>query len=212
MEQEQILIQQSQQGNPEAFDQLIKPYESRLYTFLAKMCNNEAAAQDMAQETFINVFKKIKEFRGDAKFSTWIFRIATNNCLMLKRQSAQHTTVSLDDPHKGPPFEIPDWKMTPEKTYAQDELKQIVDGALQKLAPLYRSVFILSEIDGFTGIEITEILNISLPTVKARLRRAKEKLRTILTPSLLKTCCDCQHFPDNAHHQIIKCIRGLGSN
>jgi RNA polymerase sigma-70 factor (ECF subfamily) len=166
MTNEEILIQKSQAGDLAAFDELIKPYENRLYNFLAKMCNNHEAAQDMVQETFLNVFKKIKSYRAEAKFSTWLFQIATNNCLMLKRKSANLNHYSLDE-NPEHPFEIIDLQKTPEEKYTQEELQNIVEEALQKLEPSYRSVFILSEVDGFSGPEIASILKITLPNVKA---------------------------------------------
>ncbi|MFA5927817.1 MAG: sigma-70 family RNA polymerase sigma factor [Candidatus Margulisiibacteriota bacterium] len=205
------LIELSKKGEARAFEKLIKPYEARLYLYLAKMCNNPEAAQDMAQETFINIFRKIKDFKGGAKFSTWIFQIAINNCLMLKRRDAKRQTISLDDEQQGRPFEVMDRERTPAKTYAKNELQEIIDTALQKLDPIYRSVFILSDIDGFTGPEIAKILSITLPNVKARLRRTKEQLRKILTPSLLKKCCEDKSIPECAHKNIVECIRGLGT-
>lgn len=206
MEKEQILIQKSTAGDLQAFDELIKPYENRLYNFLAKMCNNHETAQDMVQETFLNVFKNIKNYRAEAKFSTWLFQIATNNCLMLKRKNEHKVTHSLDE-HPEHPFEIIDLQKTPEEKYTQEELQAIVEEALQKLEPLYRSVFILSEVDGFSGPEIANILKITLPNVKARIRRAKEKLKKLLGPKLLKRCCDCQNMPGEAHKQIMECIK-----
>lgn len=206
MDTEQLLIQKSIAGDLQAFDDLIKPYENRLYNFLAKMCNNHEAAQDMTQETFLNVFKNIRNYRAKAKFSTWLFQIATNNCLMLKRKNENRVTHSLDE-HPEHPFEIIDLQKTPEEKYTQEELQEIVEEALQQLEPIYRSVFILSEVDGFSGPEIADILKITLPNVKARLRRAKEKLKKLLGPKLLKRCCDCQNLPGETHQQIMECIK-----
>ncbi len=206
---EKTLITKSQNGDVNAFDELIKPYEARVYTFLARMCNNHEAAQDMAQETFLNVYKKIKTFRGQAKFSTWLFQIATNNCLMLKRYKASRPENVQTETESEHPWEIADWEMTPDKEYSRNELRAMLEKALQKLPPPYRSAFVLSEVDGFSGPQIAEILKISLPLVKARLRRAKERLQKLLKSSLLKQCCNCDTLPKNIHQRIISCIKDL---
>lgn len=204
---EERLIEKSKAGDIRAFEQLIKPYEGRLFTYLTKMCNDPDAAKDMIQETFLNVFKKIGSYEHKAKFSTWLFQVAINNCLMLKRRHASHSVISLDDHEHPLPYDIIDQKADLEHSRSRKELKDLVDRALQQLDPPYRSVFMLSEVDGFTAIEISTILKLTLPNVKARIRRAKEKLRTMLTPELLAQCCTCQSIPRNAHKQIIECIK-----
>lgn len=174
-------IEKSQAGDLNAFEKLILTYESRIYNFLYKMCRKPGSAEDMMQETFINAFRKINTFNGESKFSTWLFKIASNNCLMLKRKYGKQKVSSLDEPiDDGQLFiDIADWDSNPADLYEQSELKEKLDDALAELPEIYRAVFILKDIEGFKANEIADMLGVSLPNVKARILRARSKLQQI---------------------------------
>lgn len=186
---EKYLINASRGGNLQAFEVLIKPYEQGIYNFLFKMCRSKESAEDMTQETFINVFKNLVNFRSEAKLSTWIFQIATNNCLMLKRREHPEQNISLDAEipaeDKDVVMEIADWSQNPSEIYDKNELKTQLDAALDQLPEIYRAVWILKDLEGFTAQEISEMLKISLPNVKARILRARIKLQKLLKEKLI---------------------------
>ncbi len=181
---EAVLIELAQNGKLSSFEQLIKPYESKVFNFLLKMCKNKEAAEDQMQETFINVFKKIGDFRKEAKFSTWVFQIAVNNCLMLKRKLKDKHQDILDENIAQFNSEEENWQANPEEIYQKKELKELLDRALAELPEIYRAVFLLKDVEGFRSQEIAELLKISLPNVKARILRARKMLRDILSAEL----------------------------
>lgn len=189
-EDEKILIEQSVQGDLTAFESLIKPYEARIYNFLVKMCKGREIAEDLMQDTFINAFRKIESFRSEAKFSTWLFQIASNNCLMHKRKTGKRVVSSLDEPLNsdgGKDFfaEVADWKNDPADLFEKDELKAMLDDALAQIPEIYRAVFLLKDVEGFKAKEIAEMLNISLSNVKARVLRGRAMLQEILKDKLV---------------------------
>ena len=158
--------------------------KKRVYNFLFKMCQNKEAAEDMMQDTFLTVFHKLKDFRAEAKLSTWIFQIAANNCLMLKRKSGRELTGTLaqdehDDEHVMK-LDLPDWSQNPAELYEKQELKEILDSALAQLPEIYRAMFILKDIEGFSAQEIVHMTGLSLANVKARTLRARVMLQNIL--------------------------------
>ena len=153
------------------------------------MCNTPSVAEDMLQETFIKAFQNIGNLKDKNKFSSWIFQIASNNCLMGKRKDSRQKTISIDESFvindgKSFYYEIADPHADPLKEYERKELKDILDKALAELPEIYRDVFILKDVEGFKAHEIADILNISLPNVKARVLRARLKLQERLHQTL----------------------------
>jgi len=174
------LIQASKQGNEQAFKELIKRYESRVAASVIGMLGNcPAAAEDVGQETFIRFYKNLKNFRGDASVGTYLTRIAINLSLNeLKRRKRKSIIffrkLSDDD------FDIHD-----ENSETQfDDKKEVVQHAIQKLEPKFRSVVVLRLMDGYSTAETAEILKLPLGTVLSRLARAQKKLKEILSPYL----------------------------
>jgi RNA polymerase sigma-70 factor (ECF subfamily) len=176
------LIDRAKQGDLSAFETLIRPFEGRIYNFLKKMCAQCETAEDMMQETFVSAWKNIGSYRQEAKFSTWMFQIATNHCLMQKRKDARRTSISLDAPlgEAGTAWDVPDLSAEPSVQYDNKDLKQRLDHALSQLPEIYRAIFILKDVEGFRSNEISKMLDISLPNVKARVLRARMKLQEIL--------------------------------
>ncbi len=182
--EEQDLITASIKGDLQAFETLILPFEKRVFNFLFKMCRNKEAAEDMLQDTFLTVFRKLKEFRAESKLSTWIFQIAANNCLMLKRKSGRELTGMLAQPeHEDEQkltLDLPDWSKNPADMYESQELQEILDRSLAQLPEIYRAMFILKDIEGFSAQEIVQMTGLSLANVKARTLRARVMLQNIL--------------------------------
>lgn len=157
------------------FEKLVEPIKNKVYSFLSRMCNDPIRAEDMLQETLINAYDKLPTFEKRSKFSTWLFQIAANNCLMLKRKErAQNTqSLELDTEHSLDPV---DTANDPHDLMEKTEIKEYLNEALQKIPEIYRAAVVLKDIEGFTAEEIAEMLSISLPNAKARILRGRQML------------------------------------
>ncbi len=167
----------------DAMEKIVGRYEDRIFTFGLKMCGHLQDAEDIAQETFLNAFRYLKDFRGETKLKNWLFMIATRACIRKRRKKKCEPDyeISLDsfiheDGSDGK-YEIPDWSDDPSDNVMRAELKKIIDVAIQKLPHKYRLVFNLREIEGFNTKETAEILEISTQSVKTRLHRARLFMR-----------------------------------
>jgi RNA polymerase sigma-70 factor (ECF subfamily) len=183
------IIRKAQEGDERAFARLVKDYESIVYSFAYKVCRDKEKAEEAWQDTFVNVFRKLKQFDGKAKFSTWLYSIVVNNCLMKHRHSKmEQATVRIDAPegfHEDPVVDsegrvvqtIASWKDTPIDSLMNNELKALLDKAIMKLPVDYRVVFVLRDVEGQSAEEVSKMLKLSIPAVKSRLRRARVFLR-----------------------------------
>lgn len=181
------LIKAIQQGNKAAFTSLVRRYEDTVYRFSYKVCRDETKAEETLQDTFINVYRKLDTFDRKSKFSTWLYSIVTNNCLMSRRKRKMDDLLeSLDDPpidNNGRLSEhIARWEETPADVLMKKELQTLLDRAILKLPVDYRVVFVLRDLEGKSTEETAEILKISVEATKSRLRRARAFLRTQLSP------------------------------
>lgn len=182
---DQTLIRRSQEGDAAAFDLLIKKYEQKIYNLLLRMTANETEANDLFQETFISAWRNIRQFKAKSNFSTWLYRIAVNAVFMMHRKK-KLATVSLDAPVKTSEDDIKrelsiDWSDNPLATLENAELKERLNHAIELLPDQYRTVLLLSDMQGLSNDEIKNILNISLASVKSRLHRARLFLRERLS-------------------------------
>ncbi|HEX3074664.1 MAG TPA: sigma-70 family RNA polymerase sigma factor [Ignavibacteriales bacterium] len=178
---EQELITAAQNGDREALAALVKMYEKTVFNFAFKVCRNLERAENAMQETFLSMIKNLKQFDGKSKLSTWLYTIVSNNCLMAARSQKRHEFDSLDDDS----FyvnekDITGWDMTPDKVAENNELKAILDGAISKLPPDYKVVFLLRDVEGLSTEETALIAKLSVPAVKSRLHRARAFLRNEL--------------------------------
>jgi RNA polymerase sigma-70 factor (ECF subfamily) len=177
------LIRKAQAGDSHAFSELVKRYEQTIYGFSFKVCRNKEKAEETLQDTFINVYRKLDQFNGESKFSTWLYSIVTNNCLMKRRKrKIDEEMVYLDEPpirgdEDHDRLTIPSWNETPAEVLMRGELRSRLDEAIQKLPIDYRIVFILRDIENRGAEETAKILKLSVPAVKSRLRRARVFLR-----------------------------------
>jgi len=177
------LISEFKSGSMDAMEKIVGRYEDRIFTFGLKMCGHLQDAEDIAQETFLNAFRYLKDFRGETKLKNWLFMIATRACIRKRRKKKCEPDyeISLDsfiheDGSDGK-YEIPDWSDDPSDNVMRAELKKIIDAAIQTLPHKYRLVFNLREIEGFNTKETAEILEISTQSVKTRLHRARLFMR-----------------------------------
>ena len=182
-----ILVKKSQEGDYLSFEELVKRYEKKIYNLAYRIMGNKEDANDVLQETFLQAFKKLSGFKGKAKFSTWLYRIAVNICLMRKRKRKKMKTVSLDIPiltKKEDEIKRElrdDWSESPLATLENEEVKKTLSEAIGLLPEEYRTVFLLRGLNGLSNQEVAKVLKISLPAVKSRLHRARLFLRDKLS-------------------------------
>ena len=182
---ETALVTQARQGDSEAFNGLAERYQRNIFRLAQNITQNREDAEDVLQETFLKAYEHLPEFHGDSKFYTWIVRIAVNEALMKLRKRKWDKTVWLDEPvNTGEDTvarEIAVWEDNPEQRYSKEELHDILDKAVNGLAPPYRTVFVLRDMEGLSTEETAEALDLSVPAVKSRLLRARLQLRDKLT-------------------------------
>jgi RNA polymerase sigma-70 factor (ECF subfamily) len=177
------LIRAINSGQYDRFPDLVKRYEQKLYNFNLRMCRDAADAEDIVQETFLNVFKYLKDFRYETKFKNWLYRVAASTCIKKRRKSkfAPQRELSLDEFYPQSEAEVsdqvPDWAQMPLDKVLSNELLDKINEAIVKLPEKYRLVIVLRDIEGFSTAETAQILNLSDANVKVRLHRARLFLR-----------------------------------
>ena len=180
------LVLASKAGNIAAFDELVTRYNRKLLRIAQHIIHNFDDAQDVVQETFLKAFQNLGAFRGDSKFSTWLFRIAVNQSLMglRKQHTKQRAGVELPinaDEEGRLPIDFSDWRPNPEEMYKTSELRELLIVALRELRPALRVVFVLHDVEGHSLRETAEALDLSLAAVKTRSLRARLQLRERLS-------------------------------
>ncbi|NOX67120.1 MAG: RNA polymerase sigma factor [Chlorobi bacterium] len=179
--EEKELIKKAQEGDRNALAKLVKQYEQTVYNFAFKICRDKERAEHTMQETFLSMVKSIKQFSGKSKLSTWLYTVVSNHCLMMARSNKKHLHASIDDEDSLiDEKNITDWNISPQRIAENDELKDILNEAINKLPPDYRIVFMLRDIQGFSTEETGKAINLSVPAVKSRLHRARAFLRNEL--------------------------------
>ncbi len=177
------LIRAINSGQFDRFPDLVKRYEQKLYNFSLRMCRDAADAEDTVQETFLNVFRYLKNFRYETKFKNWLYRVAASTCIKKRRKSkfAPQRELSLDEflpqDETEVPHQVPEWALMPLDKLLNDELLDKINAAIFTLPEKYRLVIVLRDIEGFSTAETAQILNLSDANVKVRLHRARLFLR-----------------------------------
>jgi RNA polymerase sigma-70 factor (ECF subfamily) len=183
---EGALIDASRSGDPGAQDALVRRYQDRVYAFAMRMCRNVEDAKDILQETFLGMIRALPDFRGESRFTTWLYRIASNACLKKHRRGvfdpAPEQVISLDGlmprpDAEGRKPEIPDWSQDAERALLRGELAQQLEAAIDGLPREYRIVLLLRDVEGFSAEETAQMLQLSVPAVKSRLHRARVAVR-----------------------------------
>ncbi|MEL6675434.1 MAG: sigma-70 family RNA polymerase sigma factor [Bacteroidota bacterium] len=174
------LVAAAKRGDPKAFEKLLKKYHKSVYYMLLKMVKNGDDAEDLTQEAFAKAFNSIEKFDSKFAFSTWLFRIATNNCIdYIRKKRVQ--TVSLDAPVEGDDgssmnFDVRDTNLDPNEFLLKEQRKRYLNMAIERLPEKYRVLVRLRYFDELSYEEVAKELNIPLGTVKAQLFRARELL------------------------------------
>ena len=182
-EQEATIIKQVLEGDVNAFEGLVKEYEKNVYNLALRMTGDPEDAADMAQDAFIKAYSSLSSFRGDSKFSVWLFRIVSNLCLDFLRSRKRRPTVSLsveNDEGEDMEFEIADESQSPETLLEQKLTREAVRCGLDSLPPEQRQILLLREIQGLSYEEIAQVLALESGTVKSRIFRARKRLSAFL--------------------------------
>jgi RNA polymerase sigma-70 factor (ECF subfamily) len=183
------LVRRARAGEMAAFEELTSRYERRVYTLALRILRHEHDAEDVTQQTFLNVIEHLGDFREESSFATWLFRIATNAALKVIRKRKGLDTISLDAaaesaPSGGPvslPEFIADWRESPEQLVQKNETRRLLEESLAQLDEKHRLVFLLRDAEGLSVKETAEALGLSETNVKVRLLRARLQLRERLT-------------------------------
>lgn len=186
MDNEQVLIEQAQNGEVDAFEQLISSYQDKVYDIAYRLTGNKNDADDLFQETFIHIFNSIKNYKGNSAFFTWIYRITHNVFLdSCKKAHKKHEMLESDaeeTPEDGysalQGAVAPDDE--PHKKTEETLFKEKIHKTIQLLPEDYRMPIVLYDIEGFTYEEIAEIVNIPIGTVRSRINRARQQLREVM--------------------------------
>ena len=177
------LIQAINSGQFDLFHDLVKRYEQKLYNFSLRMCRDPSDAEDMVQETFLNVFRYLKDFRYETKFKNWLYRIAASTCIKKRRKSkfAPERELSLEEfipkDESEAQAQVPNWASMPLDQLLNEELADMINQAILSLPEKYRLVILLRDLEGFSTAETAQILGLSAANVKVRLHRARLFLR-----------------------------------
>jgi RNA polymerase sigma-70 factor (ECF subfamily) len=185
---EQSLVARLRAGDEPAFAELVRGNAGRMLAVARRMLCSEEDARDALQDAFLQAFRGIGRFEGGSRLSTWLHRIVVNACLMKLRTRARKPEQSidellpkfLDDGHRADPE--PAWSAEPSDPVEQRELATLVRASIDRLPDLYRNVLLLRDIEGLSTEETAQLLEVKVETVKVRLHRARQALRTLLTP------------------------------
>ncbi len=177
---DETLVRRAQEGDSAAFDELVRRYTQIVYRVLYKILRHEEDTQDALQDTFVSAYRALPRFRQDARFSTWIYRIATNAALM-KARARRTNLVSLDAPSEDGEvqgaWDLPDWSATPDEELLTDETRRVMEAAIQALPAEQRAAFVLHDIQDLSSAETAAAMGITVSAVNSRLHRARVQLR-----------------------------------
>jgi len=179
------LVERAKAGDDDAFTALVQQYDRKIYRLARNITQNDEDAEDVLQDAVLKAYTHLDRFQGDSKFYTWIVRIAVNEALMKLRKRRGDKLVSLDEEietgEETVTREIAVWDGNPEQKYGQEELRVLLDEAIQSLKPSFRTVFQLRDVEELSTEETAEALGLSVAAVKSRLLRARLQLRERLT-------------------------------
>jgi len=182
---ESALVQRAKRGETEAYSELVRKYENKVFRLAKNITQNDEDAEDVLQDAFVKAYEHLDDFHEQSKFYTWLVRIAVNEALMRLRKRKTDRTVPLDEPvdtgEETVVREIAVWDDNPEEKYGTTEIRRILDDAIQSLKPAFRTVFQLRDIEELSTEETAQLLGLSIPAVKSRLLRARLQLREKLT-------------------------------
>jgi len=188
-EAESDLIRRVQDGDPDAFYELVRPYERAVFVAALSIVENHADAEEVAQEAILKAFKGLPRFRQEAKFSTWLIQITINEARLRIRKDRRHLYESLDEPHTDEdgdysPKDFADWREVPSEALQLKQLREALKRGLASLPQKYREVLILRDVEHLNIQETAQVLGITEGSVKTRLLRARLQMRDALAPGI----------------------------
>ena len=187
-EQESELVRRARKGDLEAYDDLVKRYQERIYATIYHMTSNHEDANDLAQESFIKAFQALKSFKGGSTFYTWIYRIAVNKTINFLKQRKNRTHMSLNDIDFNAEHDTDLIALisdnTPRRAAGLTELQKKLNEALLKLSEPHRLVVVLHDVQGQSHEEIAEVMNCNIGTVRSRLFYARQQMQAELADYL----------------------------
>jgi RNA polymerase sigma-70 factor, ECF subfamily len=179
------LVERVRAGDLAAYDTLVRKYERQIFRIAQHITQNREDAEDVMQDAFLKAYEKLDQFQGNAKFYTWLVRIAVNESLMRLRKRRTSKTVSMDEDLETEEGRVPrdfaDWAPNPEQNYDTSELSDILRRTINGLPRSFRVVFVLRDVENLSTEETAEALGLSVPAVKSRLLRARLQLRERLS-------------------------------
>lgn len=178
------IIALAKKGDHKAQSLLVNRYSSRVYNLALRILHNREEAEDVLQDTFLTVIKKLDMFDGRSSLFTWIYRIATNSALMtLRKKKIRRNNIKSNDfdPEQQQIENLIDWSQDPTMSLDNDEIREHIENAMNTLKEKYRTVFILRDIEGLSTRETSKVLDITEENVKIRLLRARHTLRAYLS-------------------------------
>jgi RNA polymerase sigma-70 factor (ECF subfamily) len=180
------LVAAARAGDAAALEALIARHQSRVFRFALKMCRRNEDAEDVLQETLLAAARTLKDYRGAASLSTWLYTIARSFCIKKRRRSrfAPTQIVSLGTEEARPVLEIPDPERLPDEALEEREIATELGRAVDALAPAYRDVLLLRDVEGLPAAEVAAVMGLSVEAVKSRLHRARAQVRHALAPLL----------------------------
>jgi RNA polymerase sigma-70 factor (ECF subfamily) len=186
--EDQKLVKRAQGGDLEAYDELIRRYQERIYATIYHMTANHEDANDLAQETFIKAYQALNSFKGDSSFFTWVYRIAVNKTINFLKQRKNKTHMSLNDLDFNAEHDPDLVALVSDKTPRRDvnliELQEKLNGAMQKLSEIHRLVVTLHDVQGLSHEDISKIMGCNTGTVRSRLFYARQQLQAYLSDYL----------------------------
>jgi RNA polymerase sigma-70 factor, ECF subfamily len=169
-------------------EEIFRKYAPRVYNLARRMLGNDADAEDVTQDVFVQVLRNLPRFRGESAFSTWLYRIAVNTTLTYRRKRAVRKAYSLAEPfqgfadngeHRKP---VRRWAPGPEQLALDREAHQVIEHAIGQLPEMYRDIYVLADVEGLSNADIAAMLGLSVAAVKSRLHRARLLMRNFLAP------------------------------
>jgi RNA polymerase sigma-70 factor (ECF subfamily) len=183
-ESEQVLVERSQGGDREAFEELVRRHADRLYAVVLRFVADGEEAQDVTQEAFLRAWRSIGRFRGRSQFFTWLYRIGINEA---KRRAGRRPPAELFASLDSDPVpEAPDWSEAPQLRLEQSGLRDVLERAVRELPPRYRATVVLRDVEGLSTREAAEVMELSEAAFKSRLHRARLAVRRSLEEYFLE--------------------------
>ena len=181
IKQEEKIIKQLKNGDFSNYDKIVDSYKNRVFGMAYKFTNDYDETQDLAQEVFLKIYRQIKNFRGDSKLSTWIYRISVNTCLDWKKKKMRIKSINfsnmVNEENKDQTIDIKDDSPLPDEIILQDEDQRIVHDLIYELSDKYKTVLIMYHFNEMSYEDIAKALNVPQRTVETRLYRARRMLK-----------------------------------